>query len=130
MDYKNLAEQLVKECLSKGANEAEVLIQSRRNLSVEVRNGEIETVEEATSHGVGFRVVVEGKMAFSWIALIVSSILFGLLHSDLIAGIAAGFIFGWVRYRSDSIKDAIVAHASTNLLLSIYVLSTGQWSLW
>jgi PmbA protein len=65
MDYKDLAEQLVKKSLSIGAEQAEVLIQSGRNLSVEVRNGEIETVEEATSHGVGFRVFVESKMAFS-----------------------------------------------------------------
>jgi PmbA protein len=65
MDYKDLAEQLVKKCLDNGANEAEVLIQTGRNLSIEVRNGEIETVEDASSHGVGFRVFVDGKMAFS-----------------------------------------------------------------
>ncbi len=65
MDYKDLAEQLVKKCLDRGADEAEVLIQSGRNLSVEVRNGEIETVEEASSQGVGFRVFIQGKMAFS-----------------------------------------------------------------
>ncbi len=65
MDYKNLAEQLIKKCLDNGANEAEVLIQTGRNLSIEVRNGEIETVEDASSHGVGFRVFVDGKMAFS-----------------------------------------------------------------
>ncbi|NOR13030.1 MAG: hypothetical protein GQ545_07225 [Candidatus Aminicenantes bacterium] len=65
MDYKNMAEQLVKKCLDNGANEAEVLIQTGRNLSIEVRNGEIETVEDASSHGVGFRVFIDGKMAFS-----------------------------------------------------------------
>jgi len=37
----------------------------RRDLSVEVRNGEIETVEESSSRGVGFRVFLGGKMAFS-----------------------------------------------------------------
>lgn len=65
MDYKNLAEQLVKKCLGNGADEAEVLIQTVRNLSIEIRNGEIETVEEASSQGVGFRVFTKGKMAFS-----------------------------------------------------------------
>jgi PmbA protein len=30
-----------------------------------VRNGDIETVQEAATHGVGFRVFVKGKMAFS-----------------------------------------------------------------
>ena len=75
-------------------------------------------------------VIVEGRLAFSWVALVVSSILFGLLHADWVAGIVAGFIFGLVRYRSDSIKNAIVAHSSANLLLSVYVISTGSWSLW
>ncbi len=65
MDYKTLAEELVKKCLKKGADQAEVFIESGRNLSIEVRNGDIETVQEAATHGVGFRVFVKGKMAFS-----------------------------------------------------------------
>ena len=65
MDYKGLAEKLVKKCLKKGADAAEVYLESGRNLSIRVRNGEIETVQEAATHGVGFRVFVKGKMAFS-----------------------------------------------------------------
>lgn len=65
MDYKILAEELVKKCLKKRADQAEVFIESGRNLSIEVRNGDIETVQEAATHGVGFRVFVTGKMAFS-----------------------------------------------------------------
>jgi PmbA protein len=65
MDYIALTKQLVKGCLDKGADQAEVYLETSRNLSIEVRNGEIETVEEAATHGVGFRVFVGGKMAFS-----------------------------------------------------------------
>ncbi len=65
MDYKNLAQQLVKKCIKKGADAAEVYIENGRELSIEVRNGEIETVQETSSHGVGFRVFVKGRMAFS-----------------------------------------------------------------
>ncbi len=65
MDYKQLAEDLVKQCLKKGADAAEVYLENERNLSIEVRNGEVETVEEATAHGAGFRVFHEGRMAFS-----------------------------------------------------------------
>jgi PmbA protein len=65
MDYKALTEQLVKRCLDKGADMAEVYLENGRNLSIEVRNGEVETVQEAASHGVGFRVFVGGKMAFA-----------------------------------------------------------------
>ena len=65
MDYKGLSEQLVKKCLGKGADAAEVYLETGRNLSVEVRNGEIETIQEAASYGAGFRVFVKGRMAFS-----------------------------------------------------------------
>ena len=65
MDYKGLAEQLVKKCLKKGADAAEVYIENGRNLSLEVRKGEVETVEEAASYGAGFRVFLRGRMAFS-----------------------------------------------------------------
>ncbi len=65
MDYKALTEQLVKRSLDKGADMAEVYLENGRNLSIEVRNGEIETVQEAASHGVGFRVFVGGRMAFA-----------------------------------------------------------------
>ncbi|MFB3852629.1 MAG: TldD/PmbA family protein [Vicinamibacterales bacterium] len=65
MDYKQLADDLVRSCVRKGADAAEVYLQIARNLSIEVRNGNLETVEEAASQGVGFRVFVKGRMAFS-----------------------------------------------------------------
>jgi len=65
MNYKELTVQLVDKCLKYGADEAEVYLQSNRNLSIQVLNNEIETIEEASSHGVGFRVFVDNKMGFS-----------------------------------------------------------------
>lgn len=65
MDYKGLSEQLVKKCLKRGADAAEVYIESGRNLNIRIRNGEVETVQEAASHGAGFRVFMKGRMAFS-----------------------------------------------------------------
>ena len=65
MDYKGLAEQLVKKCLARGADAAEVYMESGRNLSIRVRNGEVETVQQSASHGAGFRVFIKGRMAFS-----------------------------------------------------------------
>ena len=67
---------------------------------------------------------------FPWIALIVSSILFGLLHSAWLAGLLAGVAFGLVRCYRRNVADAFVAHATTNALLSVYVLATGSWSWW
>jgi PmbA protein len=65
MDYIELAEKLVNKSISLGADSAEVFIETNRNLTVQVLNSEIETIEEASSRGVGFRVFVEGKMGFS-----------------------------------------------------------------
>lgn len=65
MDYKTLSKSLVQRCLKKGAEAAEVYLESGRNLSLRVRNGEIETVQESALRGVGFRLFVKGKMAFS-----------------------------------------------------------------
>ena len=65
MDYVALTKKLLKECLDKGADQAEVYLETDRNLQIEVRNEEIETVQEAASHGVGFRVFVGGRMAFA-----------------------------------------------------------------
>ena len=75
-------------------------------------------------------VILEGRIEFSWIPFMASSMMFALLHSNWTAGIAAGLVYGLVRYRSKGIGDAVVAHGFTNLLLTIYVLSTGSWSLW
>jgi PmbA protein len=65
MDIKGIAEQLVKRCVKKGADAAEVYIESGRNLSLDVRKGDIETVQEAASAGAGIRVFVKGRMAFA-----------------------------------------------------------------
>lgn len=65
MSHEELAERLVKACLKRGADAAEVYIQDSRNLRISVRNGEIETVQESAGAGAGFRVFVKGKMAFS-----------------------------------------------------------------
>jgi len=65
MDYKSLATDLVKKCLNKGADMAEVYIETSRNLNIDVRNGDIESIKEAASNGIGFRVFIKKRMAFS-----------------------------------------------------------------
>jgi PmbA protein len=65
MNYIQLTEKIVKKSISLGANAAEVFLETSRTLSVNVLKSEIETIEEASSQGVGFRVFVDGKMGFS-----------------------------------------------------------------
>ena len=45
-------------------------------------------------------------------------------------GLAAGVMYNWWLVRCRQLGDCILAHAVTNGLLSIYVLSAGQWRYW
>ncbi len=65
MNYKRLSETLVTRCQRFGADAAEVYIQTGRNLSIRILNSEIDTIQESSSSGVGFRVIVDGKLGFS-----------------------------------------------------------------
>ena len=66
MNYISLAEKLVAKALKAGADAAEIYISTDRNLSVNILNGEIETIEEADSAGVGVRVITGGSLGFSY----------------------------------------------------------------
>ena len=48
---------------------------------------------------------------FSWLALVVSSLLFGFMHQRWIAGALAGAVFALVMYRSGRLSDAIAAQS-------------------
>lgn len=61
-------------------------------------------------------------------ALLATSIAFGLMHTDVLAGIAAGLIYGAVQMRRGQYADAILAHCTTNSCLCLYALSTTAWS--
>jgi hypothetical protein len=66
----------------------------------------------------------------SWMALGVSSLLFGLEHSMWFAGIIAGLAYGWLYRRTANLWVPIFAHALTNLLLSIWIIRTANWQFW
>jgi CAAX prenyl protease-like protein len=67
---------------------------------------------------------------FTWLSFLGSSVLFGLLHSQWLAGIAAGMIFAIAMYRRGALIDAVVAHSTANAMLAAFVLTTHRWSLW
>ncbi len=62
--------------------------------------------------------------------LVFTSIIFGSLHSEWLAGFLAGLLFGIARMYRNRISDAIIAHAVTNFLLSLYIIHYQTWSLW
>lgn len=71
-----------------------------------------------------------GERAAALIAFGLSSLAFGYMHSNVLAGSLAGAGFGLLILRNGRVGDAIVAHAVTNLLLAITAMITGKWSLW
>ena len=66
-----------------------------------------------------------------WMALIVGTVLPMLTHpGELFAAMVWFSLVSWLMVRTRNIWDCIVAHMITNLLLGIYVISTGHWELW
>lgn len=45
-------------------------------------------------------------------------------------GLLAGIIYNWWIIRTKNLADCILAHAVTNGILAVYVLSSGQWQYW
>ncbi len=68
---------------------------------------------------------------FTWSSFLVSSVLFGALHGGYwVAGTIAGMTFALALYQRRALGDAVVAHATTNALIAMYVLATGRWGVW
>lgn len=68
---------------------------------------------------------------YTYLAVLVSSLAFGLLHGDRwLAGTLAGIIYAVAFLRRGRIGDAVVAHATTNALLAVWVLAGSKWYLW
>ena len=60
---QSLLSDIVSSALKRGATEAEVIALETTEFSVDVRLGEVETLEESVSRGLGLRVIYEGRQA-------------------------------------------------------------------
>jgi uncharacterized protein len=67
---------------------------------------------------------------FTWPSFLITTILFGLEHHLVVAGIVAGAIFNLILYRTRSLAQCVLAHAVTNLALACYVVYSGKWYFW
>jgi CAAX prenyl protease-like protein len=67
----------------------------------------------------------------TFLAVAGSSLAFGLLHGDRwIAATVAGLLFAALQMWRGRFGDAVVAHAASNALISVWVLWGGHWSQW
>ncbi|MGZ8938817.1 MAG: CAAX prenyl protease-related protein [Limisphaerales bacterium] len=63
-------------------------------------------------------------------AFLITSVLFGLIHREWLAGILCGMAYQWLVLRKGHLGDAITAHAISNLLLGAWVVYKGAWQFW
>jgi CAAX protease family protein len=92
--------------------------------------------EEFFLRGFLMRYVIEAswwKVPFGSVnrtALVVGTLVPMLMHpGELIAALVWFSLITWLMLRTRNIWDCIAAHATTNLLLGIYVVAADQWQL-
>ncbi|MDH4198440.1 MAG: TldD/PmbA family protein, partial [Candidatus Aminicenantes bacterium] len=66
MDFKKIGEDVVKKALKSGAEEAEAVIENVKDFNVNVRKGEVETLQKSVSKGLGLRVFINKQLGFSY----------------------------------------------------------------
>jgi len=71
-----------------------------------------------------FRKWLIGFAGFWWMVA-----LFAIEHDRWLVGAIAGVVYGFL-YLRKGLLSAIVAHATTNLVLGLWVIKTGQWQFW
>ena len=94
-------------------------------------------IEEFFLRGLVMRIVVREdwwNVPFGEVtplAAVVGTAVPMLMHPGELLAAAVWFsMVTWLMIRTRNIWDCVAAHAVTNLLLGIYVVSQGQWQLW
>ena len=68
--------------------------------------------------------------AWTPLAVLGSSLAFGVLHGRWLAGTIAGLIYALLQIKSGRLADAVVAHCVTNGVIAAWVLATGDFRHW
>ena len=71
-----------------------------------------------------FRKWLIGFAGFWWMI-----VLFAIEHDRWLVGAVAGIVYGWL-YLRRGLSAAIIAHMTTNLVLGLWVIHSGQWQFW
>lgn len=64
--YLDFASEIVNRALKKGVDEAEVYLEKGNEFSLEIKDGEIETLQQSGSKGFGLRIFKSKKLAFGY----------------------------------------------------------------
>ncbi|HEV8114005.1 MAG TPA: exosortase E/protease, VPEID-CTERM system [Planctomycetota bacterium] len=93
-------------------------------------------VEELAFRGFLARRMVAAEFesvspaAITWLAALLSSFAFGLLHGSWPAGTAVGLLYTLAYRRRRRLFDAVLAHAATNVVMVVVTFMTGDWRFW
>ena len=95
-------------------------------------------VEEVFWRGFLLRYLISERFTgvavgtFSWLSFVAVTLAFGFSHSraDWIAALICGALYNLVAYRTGSLASCVLAHATTNLLLGLWIMQTRQWGFW
>jgi CAAX prenyl protease-like protein len=63
-------------------------------------------------------------------AIVVGTLFPVLYHPEKLAALVWFSLVTWLMVRTRNIWDCIAAHAITNLMLGVYVVTQGEWRLW
>jgi uncharacterized protein len=72
-----------------------------------------------------FRQVPLGRVTL--LAGAITSILFALAHPEWLPALITGALWALLLWRTRSLTACLISHATANLALGIYVVSTGAW---
>jgi CAAX prenyl protease-like protein len=76
-----------------------------------------------------FKLAAVGE--WDWKAFVIVPIIFAVVHGNWwLTAIVWAFMIGGLLAYTKSLGACIIAHATTNLLLGLYVLYSKNWSLW
>jgi CAAX prenyl protease-like protein len=63
-------------------------------------------------------------------AIVLSSLVFMLAHTQWLGALLAGLLYAWLYQRTRSLWAAVLAHAVTNGVLGAWVVFSGNWQFW
>ena len=63
-------------------------------------------------------------------AFFITAVVFGFSHQEWLAGILCAFAYQGLVCWKKRLGDAITAHAITNLLLGLWIITRGDWHFW
>jgi CAAX prenyl protease-like protein len=68
--------------------------------------------------------------AASLFAIVTSSAVFALAHDLWLSGLLAGLAYAQIYRKTGNIWYSVLAHATTNLALAVWVVNESAWSYW